>query len=81
MPGKARRLGGREIVAILESFGFAVLSQHGSHVKLRRVVGGSKQTLVVPLHKELKPGTFRGIFKQASSYIPTEKLRAHFYAD
>ncbi|MGC8781814.1 MAG: type II toxin-antitoxin system HicA family toxin [Anaerolineae bacterium] len=67
---------------ILESFGFAVHAQAGSHVKLRRFdLRGQKQTLTVPSHKELDTGTLRAIFRQASQYIAEEGLRAHFYAE
>ena len=58
MPGKLRRLSGREVVAILESHGFSVSGQRGDHVKLRRMTGaGTKETLVVPTHRELDKGT------------------------
>ncbi len=57
MPG-LRRLSGDEPIAVLGRFGFAVHSQRGSHVKLRRVgAGGERQTLTVPRHRELDSGT------------------------
>lgn len=81
MPGKLRRLSGREVVAVLERFGFAVMSQRGDHAKLRRFIAGAKQTLVVPLHPELDRGTLQAIFRQASSYVPEGELRPFFFAD
>jgi predicted RNA binding protein YcfA (HicA-like mRNA interferase family) len=66
----------------LESFGFSVISQRGSHVKLRRVgPKGEKQTLTIPLHDELDPGTLKAVFNQAARYIPQEEMRSHFYSD
>ena len=51
-------MSGREVIAVFQSFGFAVLSQKGSHVKLRRMAAeGEKQTLTVPDHAELDTGT------------------------
>jgi hypothetical protein len=42
---RLRRLSGSEVIRILEDFGFAVLTQRGSHVKLRRIgPAGEKQT-------------------------------------
>ncbi|MBI3466109.1 MAG: type II toxin-antitoxin system HicA family toxin [Planctomycetes bacterium] len=80
MSRKLRRLSGQNVVSILEKFGFGVLSQRGSHAKLRRTApGGEKQTLVVPLHKQIDAGTLQAIFRQASRYIPQEQLRALFY--
>lgn len=79
---KLRRLSGDEVIRILEHFGFAVVAQLGSHVKLRRVtVSGEKQTLTIPHHRELDTGTCRAIYRQASRYVPSEELRPYFYAD
>lgn len=81
MAPRLRQLAGRDVVRILESFGFTELSQRGSHVKLRRVgPSNEKQTLVVPLHDTLDRGTVRAIFRQACRYIPEDELRSHFYA-
>ena len=40
---KLRRLSGADVVAIFEGFGFELVSQRGSHVKLRRVTETGKQ--------------------------------------
>jgi predicted RNA binding protein YcfA (HicA-like mRNA interferase family) len=59
---KGRSFSGVFVISILvKEFGFAVVSQRGSHVKLR---AGSRVT-VVPLHKELAPGTFAGVLRLA----------------
>ncbi|MBC8448906.1 MAG: type II toxin-antitoxin system HicA family toxin [Chloroflexi bacterium] len=77
---KLRRLSGPEVIRILEDFGFAVHTQRGSHVKLRRIgPGGEKQTLTIPRHRELDTGTLQAILRQASRYAPEEELRPHFY--
>jgi predicted RNA binding protein YcfA (HicA-like mRNA interferase family) len=77
---KLRVLSGKEVVKILSKYGFEVVSQRGSHVKLRRILPeGIKQTLTVPLHDELDKGTLKAIIRQASRYIPEEDLKPHFY--
>ncbi len=81
MSPRLRRLSGKQVVAVLARFGFAVFAQHGSHVKLRRVgAQGERETLVVPLHDELDAGTLRAIVRQATKYVPQEQLRPHFWA-
>ena len=45
---------------------FAIISQKGSHIKLRGVRGGKLQTVIVPNHKEIARGTMESILKQAS---------------
>jgi predicted RNA binding protein YcfA (HicA-like mRNA interferase family) len=77
---KLRRLSGRDVVSIFEHFGFFVISQRGSHIKLRRLgTTGEKQTLTVPNHKELDTGTCKAIFRQAARYIPADDLHSYFY--
>ena len=77
---KLRVLSGEEVVRVLSKFGFEVVSQKGSHVKLRRVLpDGTKQTLTVPIHEELDKGTLKAIIRQASRYLPEEELKPHFY--
>lgn len=78
---KLKQLSGEDVVNILQSFGFQVQSQKGSHIKLRRLVDGQKETLIIPNHSRLDTGTCRGILRQASQYIPEEELRQFFYAE
>ncbi len=52
---------GEEVVKALRRLGFTEIRQTGSHRILRR----EARTIVVPMHKPLKPGTLRGIIEQA----------------
>lgn len=57
---------GKTIIKILcKEFGFLFVSQKGSHVKLRKIVSSRRITTIVPLHKELSPGTLRGVLELA----------------
>ena len=78
---KLRNLSGKEVVGILNHFSFEVISQRGSHVKLRRVSSGIKQTLTIPLHEELDRGTLRAIFRQKLISPLKAELRPYFYSD
>lgn len=53
---------GADVVRVLGRAGFAQISQRGSHVKLRHADG---RTAIVPLHRELAPGTLRSVLRQA----------------
>lgn len=53
---------GSEAIAVLGKTGFTQVSQRGSHVKLRNDAG---RTAIVPLHRELAPGTLRSVLRQA----------------
>ncbi len=52
---------GAKAVKALERLGFVKKRQRGSHAILRR--GGS--VFVVPMHREIDPGTLRGVLRQA----------------
>ena len=77
---KLKKFSGKEVISILNLFGFEVINQRGSHVKLRRITEDMKQTLLIPNHKEIDTGTLRAIVRQAGKYIPTEELIQQFYS-
>jgi predicted RNA binding protein YcfA (HicA-like mRNA interferase family) len=55
------RISGRECVKALEKLGFVQVRHRGSHV----VMCSGERGCAVPLRRELKTGTLRGILKQA----------------
>jgi predicted RNA binding protein YcfA (HicA-like mRNA interferase family) len=62
---KLRKLSGKEIITILESFGFEIIKIEGSHHKLRRIINEQRQTLHIPVHgsKLVSIGVLRAIYK------------------
>jgi predicted RNA binding protein YcfA (HicA-like mRNA interferase family) len=58
---KPPRISGDELIKILQDIGFEIRRQRGSHVVLRC----ENKVCVVPLHKELKSGTLKGVCEQA----------------
>jgi predicted RNA binding protein YcfA (HicA-like mRNA interferase family) len=61
-----KTVSGAKLVRILcKRFGFVVISQKGSHMKLSK--SSEHQTLitVIPQHRELATGTLRGCLKLA----------------
>jgi len=66
----AKTYSGKQVIKTLcRKFGFYFVSQKGSHVKLRKTVGNKTITTVVPLHKELAPGTLKGALDLAGIKI------------
>lgn len=76
---KIKQLSGKDVIKILQTFGFENYSQKGSHVKMRRMTITGKETLTIPNHKQLDTGTSKAIFKQACKYIPESELYNYFY--
>lgn len=61
---KLPQVSGKDTIKALRKIGFVVISQRGSHVKLRRIIKGISQNIIVPMHKIIKKGTLRnGILK------------------
>ena len=61
-----RKVSGEKLLKILcNKFSFNVLRQNGSHVIISKETLSGKIGTVVPMHKELKIGTLKGILKQA----------------
>jgi predicted RNA binding protein YcfA (HicA-like mRNA interferase family) len=60
---------GARVVRALEKDGFDVIGTKGSHCKARR----GSQTVIVPLHDEVRPGTLASILRAAD--ITAEQLR------
>jgi predicted RNA binding protein YcfA (HicA-like mRNA interferase family) len=79
---RLNRLSAAQVLTILGQFGFQVISQRGSHIKLRRLLtGGERQTLTIPNHNQLDLGTLAGIYRQALRYISERELKPHFYSN
>ena len=67
---------------ILRQFGFEIISQRGSHMKMQRTGrDGRSETLTIPAHRELDTGTCRAILRQASRFIPISQLTPFFYSE
>ena len=60
-----KRYSAKEVLRILHKYHFDVVSQKGSHMKLRGVVGGKLQTVIVPNHKVIATGTLSSIIRQS----------------
>jgi len=63
---KLRKVSGEKVIRILcNKMGFEISGRTGSPVRLSKVTPDGKVGTVVPMHKELKIGTLKGILKLA----------------
>ena len=58
---KLPHVSGAEALTAPQRLGFAKVRQRGSHVVVRRGTKGC----VIPMHDEIKVGTFAGLLRQA----------------
>ena len=61
-----KRYSAVEVLKALKKLEFVVISQRGSHIKLRGIREGKLQTVIVPSHKQIAVGTFSSIINQAN---------------
>ena len=64
--GKLRVLSGRDVCHILETQGFSIIRQRGSHIVMQKRSEDSTTTVPVPDHAELKIRTLTSITQQSS---------------
>ncbi len=63
---KLRTVSGEATVKILcNKFDFEISGRTGSHVRLSKMTPDGKVGTVVPMHRELKMGTLKGVLKLA----------------
>ena len=62
---RLRKVTGQEAIRALQRLGFEKVRQRGSHVILKKETFEDAVGCVIPLHRELKIGTLRGILRQA----------------
>lgn len=65
-----RDVNGEEAAKALRRLGFVELRQTGSH----RIMRKETRTVVVPMHRPIKPGTLKGLIEQAG--VTTEEFVA-----
>ena len=62
----SKTFSGKLVVKVLcREFGFFVVSQKGSHIKLNRKNGNRTIVTIVPMHNELAHGTLLGVLEMA----------------
>ena len=58
-------LSARKVLKALQSIGFQITRQSGSHIILVKFVDNKKLTVVVPKHDEIAKGTLLSIIQQS----------------
>ena len=73
---KLPQVSGSDVVGLLQSLGYKIVRQRGSHIRLRKVTPLGEHTITVPAHKVLAKGTLSDILNRISLWnnIPKESL-------
>ncbi|PIW96608.1 hypothetical protein COZ82_04100 [Candidatus Kaiserbacteria bacterium CG_4_8_14_3_um_filter_38_9] len=76
---RLRSLSSVDLIKALETFGFEVVGQKGSHIKLARYTVLQKQVLIIPNNKSLPKGITKAIYNQVSRFVSQAELQGFFY--
>ncbi|MDR5690241.1 MAG: type II toxin-antitoxin system HicA family toxin [Armatimonadota bacterium] len=68
-----RDIGGDEIARLLGRYGYRVVRQTGSHMRLVSAVRGSEHRITIPRHRHLRVGTLAAILKEVAEYLETDR--------
>lgn len=78
---KIKHLSGKEVIKILESLGFIIARQKGSHIILKRIISEETQVILVPNHNTIDRGTLSVIYKKLISYTGEAEIKRYFYTE
>lgn len=67
---------GHDVVRLLQSLGYEVVRQRGSHIRLRKTTALGEHSITVPAHKVVAKGTLSDIIGRVSLWnnITQEEL-------
>lgn len=70
------QVSGRDVIKLLESFGYFIARRKGSHVQLRRMTASGQHNVTAPDHKNVAKGTLSDILAAVSvrNGIPKQDL-------
>jgi predicted RNA binding protein YcfA (HicA-like mRNA interferase family) len=73
---KLPQVNGLQLVKTLQSLGYSIIRQRGSHIRLRKIIASGEHSITVPKHKLVAKGTLSDIINKVSLYnnISKEEL-------
>jgi predicted RNA binding protein YcfA (HicA-like mRNA interferase family) len=73
---KLPQVSGAELIRLLQSLGYEVVRQRGSHIRLKKITALGEHAITVPAHKVIAKGTLSDIIGRVSLWnnISREEL-------
>ena len=71
--GRLPVISGRQLIRWLESLGYRIVRQRGSHVRLERWLPTGTHAITVPNHREIAKGTLNDIVGAVARTIQQDK--------
>ena len=64
-----RDLSGHELASLLGRFGYSIVRQTGSHIRLTSTLKGKQHFITIPSHKVLSVGTLSAVLADVARYL------------
>lgn len=72
-PRSPRNISGQDLIKLLGKFGYQIVRQKGSHVRLSCVKRGNTHHITIPNHDPLKLGTLNSILSEVGAFLQISK--------
>ena len=63
-----RDVDANELINLLGRYGYIIIRQTGSHIRLNKKTNDSEHTITIPNHKPIKIGTLQNISKDVCNF-------------
>ena len=70
-----RDLGGDELCRLLGKYGYGIVRQTGSHIRMTAKVKGDEYHITIPQHSPIKTGTLNGILNDVAAHLGIDKIK------
>ncbi len=74
---KLPQVSGSDLVKLLQSLGYDVVRQRGSHIRLKKITALGEHAITVPAHKVIAKGTLSDIIGRVSLWNSISKEELH----
>ena len=68
-----RDVSGRELSQALSKYGYRVVHQTGSHIRLTTTIKDKEHRVTIPAHRVLKTGTLNSILNDVATYLEIDR--------
>jgi len=68
-----RDISGAELARLLHRYGYRIVRQTGSHIRLTSATIGTEHHITIPAHSPLKVGTLSAILRDLAEYLDLDR--------
>lgn len=73
MPKLPRDISHKELCKVLGKYGYTIIRQTGSHIRLKSNIMAVDHSITIPSHNPIKIGTLKNILNDVAKYLKIER--------